>query len=369
MRAAAALMLEAVASARSQIVPSALTIAMIAGMCVAALLTTGRTVAAEDAVLAQLDAVGTRSIVVRADETAGVTTSLLDHLDAVDGVEAVTGFGPIVDARNALVPDGQPIAVRRAYGELGDRDLESSELPDRALASAAAAHALGLYDGTGGVTTAAGRDLVLLGGLVVPGHLSFLEPLVVVPSSEPGAPSGASSDDPLSVVVVLADAPEQVAAIADTVRGLLAGVDHTKVTVETSQQLADIRSAISGELGSYGRATVLGILAISAVLVAVNLLGLVVMRRKDFGRRRALGATQGLIIGLLLTQVGLLGVIGAIVGVIGTTVTLVANGQPVPDLQFTVAVGVAAVLTALVAALLPALVAARRDPLHELRVP
>jgi hypothetical protein len=69
--------------------------------------------------------------------------------------------------------------------------------------------------------------------------------------------------------------------------GLLAGIDPGSVTVETSQQLADIRAAISGELGAHGRATVLGILATSALLVAANLLGLVVMRRKDFGRRRA----------------------------------------------------------------------------------
>ena len=58
------LLREAVASARSQLVASVLTVVVIAGLCVAALLTSGRTVAAEEAALAQLDAVGTRSIVI-----------------------------------------------------------------------------------------------------------------------------------------------------------------------------------------------------------------------------------------------------------------------------------------------------------------
>src|SRR5690606_12673239 len=53
-----ALLREAIASARGQPVASLLTVAMVAGMCTAVLLTTGRTVAAEQAVLAELDAAG-----------------------------------------------------------------------------------------------------------------------------------------------------------------------------------------------------------------------------------------------------------------------------------------------------------------------
>src|SRR5690606_24947259 len=75
------------------------------------------------------------------------------------------------------------------------------------------------------------------------------------------------------------------------------------VTVDTSAQLAEIRAAVNGELRTYGHGTVLAILAVSTVLVAANLLALVIMRRKDFGRRRALGATRGLIIALVIVLV------------------------------------------------------------------
>jgi putative ABC transport system permease protein len=320
--------------------------------------------------MAEIDSAGTRSVVVRADPGSGLTTAILEQLAVVDSVDEAVGLGPVTDVRNAQFEGGTPVPVRMLYGDLdeligGDGWVA---LPGTALASERAAAELGLVDGVGGIVAADGAGFTVSRPFDVPEHLRFLEPLVVVPTGQP-AEAGSGDADPLAVLVVLADEPHHVAAVADVVFGLLAGIDPGSVTVETSQQLADIRAAISGELGAHGRATVLGILAISALLVAANLLGLVVMRRKDFGRRRALGATKGLIVGLLVTQVGLLSLIGAVLGSVGTVATLTGTGQPLPDLEFIAAVGVAGILTAGVAALLPATIAARRDPLHELRVP
>jgi putative ABC transport system permease protein len=238
-----------------------------------------------------------------------------------------------------------------------------------ALASPAATRTLGLRDGTGGLVTDDGYGAVVVGELAVPPHLGFLEPLVLMPSSSATAAAGEHPDDPLTVLVVLAQSPPEVAAVAATVRSLLPPADPASLTVETSAELAAIRAAVGGELGSHGRATVLGILVISVVLVAVNLLALVTMRRKDFGRRRALGATQSLIVALLLGQLGLLATIGAAVGVAAALLSLAVTGDPLPGARFTLAVAVAGVLTAMLGALPPAILAARRDPLHELRVP
>lgn len=375
MRQIGAVLHEALAAARSQPVASLLTIAMVAGMCAAALLTTGRTVAAEQAALARIDAAGTRSVIVRADPNAGLTVALLDRLRTVDSIEAVTGFGPIVDARNADIPGATKVATRRAYGTIGDSALVAftpvtgAIAEERALASPSALRELGLQDGTGELLTDDGHGVVIVGELSVPDHLAFLEPLVVVPSSTAGAASGANPDDPLVVLVVLARTPQEVAVVTETVRGLVTPADPTAVSIETSAELAAIRAAVRGELGAYGRGTVLAILAVAALLVAVNLLALVTMRRRDFGRRRALGATQSLIVTLLLCQVLLLALIGGATGVGIALVTLAASGQPLPDPAFTAAVAVAATLTATIAAFLPAVVASRRDPLHELRVP
>ena len=355
---------EAVASARSQVVASLLTIVVVAGLCAAALLTSGRTVAAEQAALAQLDAVGTRSIVVRASAEAGLTTQVLRNLGAVEGIDTVTGFGPIVDGRNAAFSGGPPFAIRTAYGTIGSRDMGDNEYlaGPVAYASPEAAAGLGLVDGAGGVTTDTGEHLSVIGDLAVPQHLEFLEPLVVSPASVEG-------EEPLAMLVVLAASPPDVAAVETLVRSLMRDGEPGQITVETSAQLAAIRAAVSGQLTIYGRSTVLLILVVSAVLVAVNLFALVTMRRKDFGRRRALGASRGLIVALLLIQVLVLAVVGTALGVAVALVSLTLSGEPKAGIEFAGAVAVAGILAAAFAALPPALVAARRDPLHELRVP
>jgi hypothetical protein len=68
---------EAGAAARSQPVASVLTLLLVAGMIVAVIRTTGRTVGAEQDVLHSIDSVGTRTVTIRADQDAGVTNSAL----------------------------------------------------------------------------------------------------------------------------------------------------------------------------------------------------------------------------------------------------------------------------------------------------
>jgi putative ABC transport system permease protein len=99
------------------------------------------------------------------------------------------------------------------------------------------------------------------------------------------------------------------------------------------------------------------------------LTGLVTLRRKDFGRRRALGAPRSLIILLVLTQTAGLALTGVIIGSGVATVVLFAGGDPLPGIAFTGAIAVLAMAVSLGAALVPAIIASRRDPITELRVP
>lgn len=384
MRRLGALCREALRSALSQPISGVLTVVMVAGMCVAVLLTTGRTAAAEEAALAQIDAAGTRTLTIRGGDGAGLDTGLIDRLRRVDAVAEVTAFGPITDVRNAALDGGPAVASRPVHGDLrgpwttatptneataNQAKASASalgDLPLRAYASRRAAETLGLVDGTGSVVDDGGGALVIAGPLTVPDYLEVLEPLVVVPGS---ASAGSGEPAPVAMVVVLVTEPHLVAAVADTVVPLLGAQDPRQVTVETSQDLAEVRAAVQGELGAYGRGTVLGILAVAGLLVGANLYGLVMMRRKDFGRRRALGASQGLIVTILLVQVAILGLLGSVLGIVGAIAGLSVTGSPLPAVEFDLAVGVAATLTAVVAALIPALVAARREPLYELRTP
>jgi putative ABC transport system permease protein len=357
---------EAVASAWSQPIASILSIVIVAGMCAAVLLTTGRTVGAEESVLGSFDSAGTRSIVVRADADAGLDTSVLGRLAHIEGIDWVGAFGAADDATNAAIPGGTRVPLRLGWGDdferLGIPNVRA--VPDRsAWASAAALSALGAPAGVGGIVSEDGDGFAIAGEIPVPDYLNFLEPMVIAPQN-----SG-SQTEVVTVLVVIADRPDLVAPVSESVRSLLSVEDPKKATMTTSESLASLRAMVQGQLGAYGRSLVIAIFALTAALVAAILYSLVMMRRKDFGRRRALGATRGLIVRLLLTQMAALSAVGVIVGCGASAITLQLTGDPLPSFQFFVAIAVLAIAVGVVAALLPAVAASRRDPLRELRVP
>lgn len=368
MRIAAAVAREAWVSAIRQPVASIISVIIIAGMCAAVLLTTGRTVGAEQDVLSSIDSAGTRSIIVRAEAGAGLDTSVLDRLKNLDGIEWTGAFSSAVDAQNIAFPGGNRVPVREAFSSslavFGTKS-SSSTAELQALASAQALEELGMAGPAGAVSTVNDRaEYSVTGQLEVPTFLRFLEPLVVIPH-----PIDGTSPTSVSVLVVIADRPDLVRPLSLAVQSLLAVDDSTKVRLQTSEDLASLRALVEGQLGSFGRELVLVIFAITAVLVAAILYGLVMLRRKDFGRRRALGATRGLIIVLLLTQMLMLGAVGAVVGCATSAVVLLGSGDPQPPFIFYLAVAVLATATGLLAASAPAIAASRRDPLKELRVP
>lgn len=366
LRRILAVVREAMASARSQPVASVVSIIMVAGMCATVLLTTGRTVGAEQAVLGSIDSAGTRAVVIRAEADAGLNTAVLDRLANVDGIEWAGAFGAAHDVQNAAFGDGTRVPVRLAYGD--DISRLSGDLPvtnTSALASSLALEQLGMPEPVGGVLSGSGADYAITGRIDVPDYLRFLEPLVIVPQADVADAHPA----PVSVLVVIAARPDLVAPVSQAVQSVLAVDDVTKVKLSTSESLAELRALVKGQLGSFGRNLVVVIFGLTAVLVAAILYGLVMLRRKDFGRRRALGASQGLIVALLLIQMMALSAVGAVVGSAGAAIGLIASGDPLPGWDFFAAVGILAVITGLAAALIPALAAARRDPLKELRVP
>lgn len=362
-----AVLREAVATAAAQPVASVVSVVIVAGMCATVLLTTGRTVGAEQAVLGSIDSAGTRSIIVRVDADAGLDSGVLDRIANIEGIEWAAAFGVARDVTNAAVPGGTRVPVRLVWSDhlevLGVPELQPVE-NRTAWASASAVELLGMPDRVGGLTSESGADYGVAGQIPVPDYLEFLEPLVIAPQTvDPAA------DGTVSVLVVIAERPDLVSPVSQTVQSVLAVDDPTKVTLTTSESLATLRALIQGQLGSFGRNLVIVIFALTAILVAAILYGLVMLRRKDFGRRRALGASQALIVGLLLTQMAALSLLGAALGSGVAAVGLALTGDPLPGVDFFAAVAVLATAVGVAAALVPALAAARRDPLQELRVP
>ena len=357
------LLAEAFRTAVSQPVSSVVTGLIVAGVCAAILSTTGQTVQAETEVLAQIDAAGTRSILITdAQGNAGIRSDAVTRIANVSGVEWVIGLGPATDVRAAGVPGGNPAAVRPLHGTLpGQVHVNGLELtPGTVLMGVEAQRILGLSTPIGGVT----RDE---GGYAVVGSFQATDPLTFLNTSLITSPTPA--DTTLRSVHILADTPQDVAQVADAALALLAPADRTSLAVQTSETLANIRATVQGELGQYGRQLITLVLAAGLVLTGLNIYGTINNRRRDLGRRRALGASRPTIIGLITTQTLLTALLGAAIGSAATNLALTQLGNTPPPLNFTIAIITLATLTATIAALPPATIAAHRDPVTVLRVP
>ncbi|WP_460946129.1 ABC transporter permease [Okibacterium endophyticum] len=342
-----------------------MTVLTIVGMILAVMLTTGRTVGAEQHVLGSIDSAGTRSIIVRADHGAGITASVLDRISSVEGVEWAAGFATTVDATNSEVRDGTRVPTRIAYGHDLDRlgiPVSPSAAGQLGYASTNALEQLGLVDGVGAVTLTTGTNYGIAGPIDTPDFLTPFEPLVLMPVTD------WEGTEAVGLIVVIAKTPELVAPVADILGSVLAAEDPSQAQIHTSEALAQLRGLIQSQLGSFSRGLVLALMGLTGMLVAVLLYGLVMMRRKDFGRRRALGATRSLIVSLLLIQTAFLSIMGIVTGMMVAVVVLLVANDPLPGAAFSGALAVLTLLTTLIAALIPALIASRREPIRELRI-
>jgi putative ABC transport system permease protein len=360
---------EAVVSVAAQRVFAAVTLLVVAGSTFVILSTAGRSAAAQEAVLGRIDAQGTRTVVAQAKGVQpGLTTQTVDQLSRLESVEAVVGLGSVTDATAAAVPEGPKVGVRIGYGRLeGQPLLQPAQATGArvAWASPASSHVLGLPTGRGTMRLMDGPELVIARSLPVPAFLSGFEPLIVVPADR----IVADHPIPLATIVVLARTPQDVDALTGAVRGLLRDVPAEGATIETSSDMAQLREAVGGELTRQSRGIVLGLLGAATAATFLNVWGMVLMRRKDFGRRRALGATRLTIVVLVVTQVLLVAVLGVVFGVAAGNLWLASGGGQQPSLSYTTAVATALVAAAAAAAAVPAGFAARRDPIRELRVP
>jgi putative ABC transport system permease protein len=287
------------------------------------------------------------------------------RIEGLSGVEWVLGLGPAFDVRAAGIAGGQPAAVRVLYGEIPSVVAHSDwgKQPGTGLAGVKAQTVLGLRVPAGGVETADGDSLAVVGWFDASDPLSFLDRSLLA------GPDPAHPQPVVRSIHVLAETPEQVTSVAEAVVMVLDPLDPTSVAVETSEALAQIRAAVDGELGAFGRRLVLMVLGVGLVLVGLNMCGTVTTRRKDFGRRRALGASRPVIVTLVTLQAALTGLLGAVLGTITGAAAVWRLTQQPPDPAFATAVAVLAVAATIAAALPPSAVVALRDPVKVLRVP
>lgn len=351
--------------ARAQSVATAVTAVIVAAACGVIVSTTGQTVAIERDVLGRIDDAGTRTIVIEDTEgRADLEQGVVDRIEALAGVEWVVGFGVTGDVRPAGLDGGAAVPIRGLVGELPPIVSMTSwdRRPRTALAGREALAALGFATAAGPVQPVADDEaqLAVVGWLSADAPLELLNRALL---------TVADADEPVMRIIVLAESTDDVPELADGIRTVLDPADPTSVAVQTSDALLAVRAAVRGQLGVWGRNVVTLVLGAGLVLTALNVFGAVTARRRDFGRRRALGASRVDILVLVTAQTFATAVVGGTVGVvIGMAVVQHLIGTA-PPFEFTVAVGVLAVIATTIAALPPAIVAAFRDPVRILRVP
>lgn len=355
---------EAAALLRRERVLTATVILVVLAMVTGILTSAGRSDAAASAILDRIDTASARSVVI-ADPSAqaGLSGDSVAALQALSGIDWVLGLGPAQDLRNAAVPSGDPVPMRAVSGDIGAAlGLDLEQLPDgAALASSAGAARLGLSQGVGAARTAEQSEVVIAGTYTPPGWLDPLRESVIL--SAPNPPGT------LAFIIVLATSIETVPQLITAARAVIVAEDPNLVSVVGSTVLADLEQVVSGDLASYTQAIVLGVLGLGAFATAVALLGLLGLRNVDFGRRRALGASRGQLIGLTLLHILLAGILGAVAGVAVSLIGLALLLDSLPSPGFILGTAGLSILTAVVAATPPALRAAAQDPVAVLRTP
>jgi len=355
---------EAAASARSHPIASLLTIVTIIAMVTTVMLTTGRSAATGQTILDSIASPEGRAIRIQASPAAHLTSDVITSISTIQGIQWAGAFTPALDATNQANPDGNRLPLRQlyatSYSELG---IPTSPSDDLAWASPQAMTLLGLLDKAGAITVAAGPTYGIAGQLIVPAYLAGYQPLLVIPHSNQDPPQ------PVTTIIIIAASPNLITPVSQAVLSVLPIDDPSTVTIETSAQMVALRAVIEGQLSASSRSLILSILAITIALIGVLQYALVMMQRKDYGRRRALGATRGFIITLILTQTTILALIGITLALVISATILLINHNPLPDARFTAAIAILATTAALIAAATPAIVASHRDPATELRVP
>jgi putative ABC transport system permease protein len=340
-------------------------LALLCGaICTATLLTVGRTAAAEAQMLARLDQAGSRLLVVTdADNQGLISTELVAAIGRFDTVERAIGVDVPTDVVNAGIgAGGHPAPAWAVTGPVSDAvtlTVGRWPRPGEALVAADAQARLGLVHPVGVVEDANGRRIPIVGAYVARAPFERFDAGVVVAAD--------ASSRPRAVHVVVTDVGAAGITVS-TVATTIAPPRMQDLAITSPTALADLQQLIGGDLGDYGRAMLLLTLGGGAALVAVIVLAEVMLRRKDLGRRRALGISRWGLVTLVVMRTLIAVVPGAVVGVlVGSLYAHQRASLPPPD--FMAGIALLTVLAAGLATVPPALLAATRDPVTVLRTP
>ncbi len=334
---------------------------LILAMAVPALVlgTAGSSVVSQAAIMGRIDDTGaTVMTLVGTEPGTVIPAAAVDRIARMSGVQWVVGLGPVFDVRTRGT-GGSPTPAReyravRAPVRFG----AAAQSGVGAYVSEASAARVGL---AGAYSLLDPGATPVVGWFEADSPLTDLNSFVLIPSV----------DDSLLLdrIIVAASDAGWVDAITANLKAMAGLGTSGSATVERSQSLLDAREAVRDEVARRDRQLVVVILAAATALACIVVFTGTVASRRDFGRRRALGASQRQLTILVVLTTLWPSLIGAALGTAAGTAYLASTLGYWPDMRFPVSVGVLTVIALVCSSALPAAVAATRDPLRVLRVP
>lgn len=349
-------MAEAWTGALTNTVLSAVTGLLAFASVVVVVATSGQTEVARARVAAELDAPAFRVTTVASSVPSPIRRDALEMYTTRSDVDAVLALGPAVDHRpTILAGGGDPFPVRRGVvvgaSELLARppDRVGLLVPEAAndrpqfLAFTERGAPPAPVTGTWSVNAQALPRLSDTGLLVVDSDVIETRTLVVV---SPTAQDAARHR---------IDAPSLFLT--------------TDLTVETAAEFGRTAEAVSGEVDRFSRRLLIAVVAVGAALVGLVSTVSALLRARELGRRRALGASQGDVASISVIQIAIPTITGTAIagGTVGTLASLELIDAPPPG--YLAATAWLLIVAAVAAATIPALILARRDPVRILRRP
>lgn len=359
-----ALLGEATKSWAARAVPAAVSSLVVALVVLATLLTTGNTAAQEQQILSTVDALGTRLITVVDRSDAQMGADSVHAIGELEGVSWVIGLGPAVEFRNSAVPRESGVAFRALVGDLpAEVEVVAGRTiirPGEAVIGAEARQRLGLLSASGGAGDGE-IEVAVVGEIAAQEPLTFLNRGGLYISHDP--------DATLRYLYILAEDATRLPELEPAILAAAHSHDPRHLDLSYSEGALRLREVLAGQLSANSRQIMLGILLVGFGLVTVTFFGAVNGRRRDIGRRRALGASRSAIVSTVLMESAISGLVGVSGGTIVGLVILNFTAGILPAPEFTAGVGVLTFLMTLLGAVAPAVTASRRDPVGILRVP
>jgi putative ABC transport system permease protein len=184
---------------------------------------------------------------------------------------------------------------------------------------------------------------------------------------------GATLPAPTKAGVLVEVRPGAAGVVAETMPLVLAPDNPGALTVRHAPDAKEMKAKVSDSMRILALGAGAIVLVGGMVAIANLLLMNVSARIRELGMRRAVGASRAQIVGQILVEAGLIGLVAGVAGaVLGSWIVYGAaiwqGWQPVLDLKLGIVGGVLGMLSGLVGGLLPAIVAARAEPAQALRL-